>query len=195
MSETLFAALDAQLTPPSLWSRLAPKAPAFPCLMRARYDLARRPRTEVAAIVVDGSDRVDRGQPLDGVDAFEGWLRDLRDCGLHVAHLEATRALAGPRSGRACLSRAAIDELRAAVRAQLETASFRVPVDGTECLVRLWRTNRGPRIELAGGASAPGWNEALYADIQPSACAWLTRHVGALAGIQRLGAVLTLPAV
>lgn len=195
MSETLFAELDAQLTPASLWSRLAPKAPAYPCLIRARYDLTRRPRSEVAVIVVDGSDRVDRGTPIDGHQAIERWLDDLRACGLHVAHLEATRALASPRSGRAPLSQAAIDELRAIVRALLEAVGVRIPSDGTECIVRLWRTNRGPRIELAGGAGAAGWTEALYADVQPAAGAWLNRHVGALAGVQRLGAVMTLPAV
>lgn len=193
MSETQFAEIEAQLIPASLWSRLAPKAPGYPCLMRARYDLTRRPRSEVAAIVVDGSDRVDCGTPINGLEAVDAWLDDLRSCGLHVAHLEATRALATPRSGRTPLSKAAIEELRVAVRAKLEKAYVRIPEEGTECIVRLWRTNRGPRIELAGATA--GWTEALYADIQPAAGAWLNRHLGALAGIQRLGAIMTLPRI
>jgi hypothetical protein len=170
MTETLFSELDASLSPASLWSRLAPVAPAFPCLLRARYCAFRRPRPKIDAIVVDGSDRVDRGRPVAGGDAVNGWRRDLRACGLHVCHLEDTRTLAGPRADRAPLSAAAIEELRATLRAGLANAGRPTPAEGGECVVRLWRTNRGPRIDVAWGGK-PAWPEALYADVQPVASA------------------------
>lgn len=193
MTDTLFSERDASLTPASLWSLLAPSAPSYPCLLRARYCVFRRPRPEVDAIIVDGTDRVDRGRPIAGADALDGWLRDLRACGLHVCHLEATRALAGPRDGATPLSAAAIDDLRESLRARLAEAAWLIPREGGECVLRLRRTNCGASIDV-GWAGTRAWSEWLYADIQPAASAWLGRHIAAFTGIHRLGAILTLPA-